>query len=357
MRHSPPVHLDIAPSPREAAAEKSARKAISLVSRLPGPLFELVVRLSLAKARRGRAGSGRDPDAGGESPGSAPCPMTRAEFRFDAGHGEYPVRCRWRRDLSPGRHPLFYFVHGGGFIGGDSLTNLNLLERLAADLDVVCAAVDYHLAPELRFPGALDECVAGVLGLVAQAATGRLIDPDRIVLAGDSAGGNLAAGAAVLLKRRHGITPRAQALLYPVTEMARLDTPSHRSKAPENRAMFRFIKVCRKLYARDPADYRDPLFSPLATTAADDPDPTPTLLLLAGRDALLDEGLAYARHQRELGAWVRTVVYDNAHHAFVNNLGDSAVADHAAAEIARLIADPPDRRPAPAADGRRPPGP
>jgi acetyl esterase len=367
------VHSGIALRPEEVEALASARRASRFLAALPQPLFYLAVRLTLAKSRRPAQ---RDGSLGWPTASA----VVRTAFSVDAGFGPCPVTCYYRKNLPPGPHPLFYFVHGGGFIAGSSRVNENLLVRLAEEVDVVCAAIDYHLAPEVRFPGAVEECTAGVIALArgggrpggldaggdpagldaGGAAPGGLdaggrgvggaggggtahgvnapgIDPDGIVLCGDSAGGNLAAATALVLGRRHGLRPQAQALLYPVTDLRSLATPSYLAPDPENRAMRKFIRACRHLYARAPADYADPLFSPAATTPNYDPEPTATLLLLAGHDGLLGDGLLYADHQADLGAEVRTVVYDNAHHAFINQLGHSGIAEHVFGEILQLI--------------------
>jgi acetyl esterase/lipase len=101
-------------------------------------------------------------------------------------------------------------------------------------------------------------------------------------------------------------------LLYPVTEMKTLDSESHRRKGIEYLSMRKGIRVSRKLYARDRKDYAEALFSPLLSTKDDDKAPTRALLLLAGRDGLLDDGARYANHLRALGGDVRCVVYDKA---------------------------------------------
>jgi acetyl esterase len=101
--------------------------------------------------------------------------------------------------------------------------------------------------------------------------------------------------------------------------------------------MFKMMKFARKMYAQTKADYKNVLFSPLLSTAQDDPAPTEALLLIAGRDGLRDDGLCYAKHLAELGGEARAVVYDNAFHAFINGLGDSLIAEDAYREIVDFI--------------------
>jgi acetyl esterase len=101
--------------------------------------------------------------------------------------------------------------------------------------------------------------------------------------------------------------------------------------------MRKLILISRKKYARSKKDYAEIYASPLLTTEADDPRPTRALLLLAERDGLLDDGILYGKHLCELGGEARTVIYEEAYHAFINGLGDSDTAEDAYEEIVRFI--------------------
>jgi acetyl esterase len=198
--------------------------------------------------------------------------------------------------------------------------------------------VEYHVSPEVRYPVALRECEKGLFHLLETPGASRFIDETKVCLAGDSAGGNLAAVMALSLKNLRGFTPAGQVLLYPVTDMSELDNKgSHRRGEPEFYGMRKLVLFARKKYARSKKDYTDIYFSPLLTTEADDPHPTRALLLLAERDGLLDDGILYGKHLRELGGEARTVIYEGAYHAFANALGDSETAEDAYHEIVSFI--------------------
>jgi acetyl esterase/lipase len=142
---------------------------------------------------------------------------------------------------------------------------------------------------------------------------------------------------ALSLKNTRDFVPAGQVLLYPVTNMYALDTESYQRKEVECRSMRKLIRLARKLYAQSPKDYADIYFSPLLTTAEDDPAPTRALLLLAERDGLLSDGVLYGEHLSKLGGNVKTVIYDGAYHAFINGLGDSNIAADAYGEIVGFI--------------------
>jgi acetyl esterase len=139
------------------------------------------------------------------------------------------------------------------------------------------------------------------------------------------------------LKNIHEFAPAGQVLLYPVTNMYKLDTESFRRKETEFRSMRKLIRLSRKMYAQSPKDYADIYFSPLLTTAKDDPGPTRALILLAERDGLLSDGVLYGEHLGKLGGSVKTIIYDGAYHSFINGLGDSAIAEDAYGEIVGFI--------------------
>jgi acetyl esterase len=209
------------------------------------------------------------------------------------------------------------------------------MRKLADNHDVVCASVEYHVSPEVRYPAALEECAAGIEKVLEH--FGKAVDNKRVFFAGDSAGGNLAASLCMYVKNKGSITPKGQVLLYPSTQMETLETESFSRKEWEFSGMRKGMLLSRELYARSRADYKDPYFSPLNSTAKDDPSPTPALLLLAGRDGLLDDGTLYAKHLSELGGEARCIIYERSYHAFMNGLGDSDAADDAYEEIVNFI--------------------
>src|SRR5882724_9447501 len=127
--------------------------------------------------------------------------------------------------LSEGPFPLLVFFHGSGFVLCSLDTHEGMCRNLCAGADCVVVSVDYRLAPEHKFPAALDDCVFATRW-VAEHASRIHADADRIVIAGDSAGGNLAAAAALRLRDESGPPLRGQLLIYPVTDYHTPGTPS-----------------------------------------------------------------------------------------------------------------------------------
>jgi acetyl esterase len=209
--------------------------------------------------------------------------------------------------------PGVAYFHGGGWVQGDLETHHGLCARLARGAGVVVVAVDYRLAPEHPFPAAVDDCLAAYRWLRAH---GRAIgiDPTRVAVAGDSAGGNLAAvvsqQAAALGER----VPTCQALIYPAVDFA-LDTPSHRELADAHVIPRDRIEWYAERYLPAGTDRLDPRASPLRT--AELAGQPPTLMITAGFDPLRDEGHAYAARLRAAGVEVVDREYAGQIHAFV----------------------------------------
>lgn len=323
------VHKDLKLTEYESDMALQSEKNNRYVFKMPQFLLELLLRATLKYARK-KSLEYKLPEVKIKNS------IVRTEMTFDIGAGQRSVYFYYRDGLS-GKYPLLYFIHGGGFIGGTYLAQDSLMRKLCDNFDVVCASVEYHVSPEAKFPTAVWECEKGLSTVLENAETGKYVNSEKVYVSGDSAGGNLAAVLCILLKNVRNFFPAGQILLYPVTNMHTYDTDSYKRKALEYACMRKGMLISRKLYARSKADYRDIYFSPLLTTEKDDPKPTDALLLLAGRDGLLDDGVLYGKHLYELGGNARTVVYDNAFHAFANGLGDSEAAEDMFGEIARFI--------------------
>src|SRR3989454_1752326 len=195
--------------------------------------------------------------------------------------------------------PVVAYFHGGGWVQGDLETHHGLCARLALRSGALVVAVDYRLAPEHKFPAAVEDCLAVYRWLRAHA--GELGgDPARVGLAGDSAGGNLSAVVSQLSARAGGV-PTCQVLIYPAVDYA-LDTPSHRELEEAHVIPRDRILWYMEQYLRGEADREDPRAAPLrANDLAGQP---PTLVITAGFDPLRDEGLAYADRLRAAGVAV-----------------------------------------------------
>ena len=212
--------------------------------------------------------------------------------------------------------PTILYFHGGGWTIG-SLEAYDLPCRFfSARTGCALVAVDYRLAPEHKFPAAIDDAVAAYRWLAAE-AIGLGIDPARIVLAGDAAGGNIAAVAARLL-REEARPPCLQWLIYPVTDLG-MDSPSYASCGKGFLLTRAGMEWARGHYLNDPSEADDARASPLR--ANDLSGLPPALIYTAGFDPLRDEGHAYA--DRLAAAGVKTIhrEFESLIHGFVGMRG------------------------------------
>jgi acetyl esterase len=207
-----------------------------------------------------------------------------------------------------GARPALVYYHGGGFVIGSLDTHDGTCRALARASGCTVISVDYRLAPEHRFPAAPEDCYAA-LCFAAEAGAEIGVDPTRLAVGGDSAGGNLA----LLARERRGPPLAFQLLVYPVTD-AGFDTPSYRENAE---GYFLTAKMMRwfwnhYLERADQAD--DPLASPLR--AKDLAGLPPALVLTAGYDPLRDEGETYAARLREAGVATELKRFPGQFHGF-----------------------------------------
>jgi acetyl esterase len=242
------------------------------------------------------------------------------DIRVPAAGGD--VRVRVYRPETDGTPGVIAYLHGGGWVMGTLESYDSPLRALANASGALVAAVDYRLAPEHRFPAALDDSLAAIRWLAAHAdELGG--DPRRLALAGDSAGGNLAAVAA---RRLRGELPlRAQALIYPVTDAA-LNTPSYREFSEEHGLSAASMRRFWNLYL-DGADGGDPDASPLR--AEDLAGVAPAYVLTADEDVLRDEGEAYAAALEQAGVPTELVRWPGTIHGFFRWLAVAAAAREA----------------------------
>jgi acetyl esterase len=210
--------------------------------------------------------------------------------------------------------PALVYFHGGGWVIGDLDSHDSVCRHLANAARCAVVSVDYRLAPEHKFPAAVDDCFAATSWVAAEAD--RLaIDRERIAVGGDSAGGNLAAVVSLLARDRGAPRLRYQLLIYPAVE-ARMSHPSIARFAEGyllTRATMQWFYDC---YLRSSADGADWCTSPLR--AADLADLPPALVLTAGFDPLCDEGEAYARRLQDHGVAVDYRHYPDQIHGFLS---------------------------------------
>ncbi|MCE6996420.1 alpha/beta hydrolase [Saccharothrix sp. S26] len=243
--------------------------------------------------------------------------------------GDLPVRVYRPVDTAEPLPTVVYFF-GGGWALGSVETSDEICRALANAVPCQVITVGYRLAPEHKFPAAVDDCRTAVTW-IAEHAADLGVDPDRIAVAGDSAGGNLAAVVA-LDRRGRGLV--AQVLVYPNTDH-RGDTASMRENDDPAAFNRRSVAWYWGHYLADPADGRDPLASPLL--AEDLSGLPPALVITAERDPLRDEGERYAERLREAGVPVVATRYTGVAHGFFAMSGVVDAAREARAEVAAFL--------------------
>ena len=267
-----------------------------------------------------------------------PEPVSLVEDRSVPGpRGAIPIRVYVPCGTGP--FPVLVYYHGGGWVLCDISSHQGICTAMANAAGCVVVSVDYRLAPEHKYPAAAEDAYAA-LEWVAENAARLQGDPRRMAVAGDSAGGNLAAVACLMARDRAGRQPTLQLLIYPVTDYG-FDTPSYRENAEGFGLTLDDMKWFWGHYLTREEDGRQPYASPLR--AADLSGLPPALVLTAEYDPLRDEGEAYAARLRQAAVQVSLVRYEGLIHAFIHRTNRfdkarAAVADMAAALRAMLAA-------------------
>jgi acetyl esterase len=233
------------------------------------------------------------------------------DHRVPVSGGEITVRA-YSPD-GPGPHPALVYYHGGGWVIGDLYTHDGLCRSITNAARCAVLSVDYRLAPESKYPVAVEDSYAALLWIVANAE--RLgIDRRRIAVGGDSAGGNLATVTAIGLRDGGGFAPRFQLLIYPGTDM-RATAPSHTSNGQGYVLTADTIAYFRGKYVPDERQWIDWRASPLLHE--DLTKLPPALVLTAGYDPLRDEGRAYADALSKAGVPTQYVCFERQVHGFI----------------------------------------
>ncbi|HTS25666.1 MAG TPA: alpha/beta hydrolase [Bryobacteraceae bacterium] len=252
------------------------------------------------------------------------------DIRIPGPAGEIALRVYTPDSAVPA--PALIYFHGGGWVLGDLESHDHVCRSLANRVPCVVLSVDYRLGPEAKFPAAVDDSYAAAEWIAAHAAE-LGIDPCRIAVGGDSAGGNLSAVVAQLARDRNGPRLIYQLLIYPGTDM-RMNWPSVEENAGgpllTKPAMVWFLDH----YLRSEEDKDNPLASPLLAASLN--DLPAAFVLTAECDPIRDEGEAYAQRLREAGVAVAVKRYAGMPHGFFSfaaalSAGREAFADAAGA--------------------------
>jgi acetyl esterase len=234
-----------------------------------------------------------------------------ADHRVPVEGGEITVRLYAPAGVGP--HPVLVYYHGGGWVIGDLYTHDGLCRSIVNAAGCAVASVDYRLAPEFKFPVAVEDSYAALRWVAANGP--RLgLDSARLAVGGDSAGGNLAAVMALLARDRRGPRILLQVLVYPVTNYD-FGPASYTENATGYVLTTEDMRWFWRHYLSREEQGREVTASPFrAKSVADLP---PALVMTAGCDPLRDEGDAYAARLRDAGVAVTLSQYPGMFHGFL----------------------------------------
>jgi acetyl esterase len=227
-------------------------------------------------------------------------------------HGDIPLRVYTPVAAGADALPVLIYFHGGGFVIGDLETHDGLCRQFANEGGLRVIAVDYRLAPEHKFPAALDDAFAAVQWIEKHASE-LGIDANHIAVGGDSAGGALAAEITQLAKAKGAPKIAFQLLMFPVTQIGK-ETASLREYAVGYFLDKATLDWFFGHYIPDGTDKADTRVSPLNADLKGLP---PAYVMLGGYDPLHDEGLAYAKKLQDAGVKVEIADYEGMVHCFI----------------------------------------
>ncbi|MBW1943980.1 MAG: alpha/beta hydrolase [Deltaproteobacteria bacterium] len=230
--------------------------------------------------------------------------------------GDIPIRIY--RPKGDGPFPALVYFHGGGWVIGNLDTHDNVCKDLAKKTICTVVSVDYRLSPEHKFPTAAEDAYAATRW-VTENGPQIGVDPARIAVGGDSAGGNLATVVCLMARERGGPALVYQVLIYPVTDLSSADRKSYRDHGEGYILTTESMAYFRSHYIGQEEDTLHPHASPLL--ASDLKGLPPALILAAEIDILKDEGSEYAKRLQEAGIPTKYLCIDGMIHAFFNMAG------------------------------------
>jgi acetyl esterase len=238
----------------------------------------------------------------------------QSEDKIYESHG-HPVKARVYFPEGEGPFPLVLYLHGGGF----AIRNVDCFDfiarYIAKESGSVVLAIDYSLSPEHKFPIAAEECFDGYLWAIQHAEEFRA-DPQKIIVAGDSAGGNLSTVLCMMCRDKNIQPPISQILAYPVVDMgSSVDRESYRIYGEHYNLDYKHVVSYNCAYVHDENDFLNPYVSPLY---ADDLSELPPCLIISAEcDILIDQGLEYAKRLKDAGVPVSYKIFRGVPHDFL----------------------------------------
>ncbi len=269
--------------------------------------------------------------AGTKLLGPGPDVATTDELRAPGPEGEIPVQ-RYQPVEASGDGAIVYF-HGGGWVVGDIQTHDIYCRALSNATGAQVFSVDYRLAPENPYPAAPEDCLAATSWVIENAAQWN-IDASKIAIAGDSAGGNLAAAITLMARDRGGPEIAAQLLIYPVTDY-NFATDSYLDNATKYMLTRDLMIWFWRHYVGNQVHSLDPYAAPLRAESLT--DLPPAWVITAEYDPLRDEGNSYAAKLKEAGVEVEHHCYEGMIHGFTRCINQFDVAQQAVKDAAAFF--------------------
>jgi acetyl esterase/lipase len=211
--------------------------------------------------------------------------------------------------------PVILYIHGGGWILGNAGTHDRLVRELSVGARAAVVFVEYDRSPEAKYPVAIEQAYATAQWITTAGAEEGL-DGSRLVVAGDSVGGNMTAALTHMAKQRGDVAFLHQSLYYPVTDAAQ-DTESYRTFAHGPHLTAKAMEWFWDAYTNDPAERAQITASPLRATLEDLQGLPPALVIVDENDVLRDEGEAYARKLVQAGVTTTSIRYNATLHDFM----------------------------------------
>lgn len=240
-------------------------------------------------------------------------PIEKAEnLEISGRHG--PIKIRILTPKKEGILPIIVYLHKGGWVFGSIEESEKICRKMANQLEAIVVAVEYHLAPEYKFPIPLEDCYDATKWIV-QNATNFSGNPKKVILCGESAGGNLAAGVALMNCEKNEFSLFAQLLLYPV--LTNDLNKEHYDNSPDKAIIsLKIMQFYFDAYLTSPKEGENPYVSPLKSK--DLSRLPPTFIVTAEHDALKHEGAAYAAALQKAGVPVKVKCYPGVIHGFLD---------------------------------------
>jgi acetyl esterase len=258
------------------------------------------------------------------------------QLAIPSDYGPIPARF-YRGTKGPTPCPLLVYFHGGGFMLGSLALYDTTCRRLAVAGNCAVLSVDYRLAPETQFPGAVLDAYAATRW--ASDHAGLLnIDPAKIAVGGDSAGGNLAAVVAQMAQDSGEFAVALQLLIYPITDHSR-EYPSYERNASGYMLTRKALHWFMDHYIPDSQDRKDPRASPMLRSSLK--GQPPSLVISAEFDPLVDDNEAYVKRLKDAGVQTEYVCFAGMIHPFFTLGGvieDTARAEALAGQALRRLA-------------------